>query len=218
MTNRPPKKTETIEVRVPESLKADFVDACQRQGQSASSAVRAFMMSRTAKPRRLPLISKGIAIMKNPTFSIPALLSVPVLAAAFVSWTPPVAADDVELMFEVTIENAASQQGVEGLINLDYGAAAVYRLSPVQDEAGAYFYDVGVIATPCTADGETLCASENVMIEVEITRHDDAGQQVIALPRLQARYDGRAAMRVEPLDGFSISIEVYANHPRQAEG
>lgn len=217
MTNRPPKKTETIEVRVPEDLKANFAAVCREQGKSASAAVRDFMISRTANPRRRPIISKGMALMKNPTFSIPALLGLPVLAAAFFSWIPAVAADDVELMFEVSIENASSHQGVSGLINLDYGSPAVYRLSPVQDEAGTYFYDVAVVARPCTDNGDVMCASENVLIEVEIVRHDETGEQVMASPRLQARYDGSAAMRVEPVDGFSVSIEVHANHPRQPD-
>lgn len=217
MTNRPPKKTETIEVRVPENLKTGFVAACRRQGLSASEAVREFMISRTAGSQRPSLILKGVAIMKNPTFSIPALLAVPVLAAAFLSWTPPVAADDVELMFEINIENTSSQQGVNGLINLDYGSPAVYRLSPAQDEAGAYFYDVSVSARPCVENGETHCASENVRIHVEIVRHDSSGEQVIASPRLQARYGGRAAMRVAPNDGFSVTIEVFANYPEQAD-
>ncbi|WP_420431167.1 hypothetical protein [Hyphobacterium sp.] len=217
MTIRPPKKTETLEVRVPETLKSEFLDACRRKGLSASEAVRDFMTAQTGRSQSFSLVSKGMAIMTNPTFSIPALLSIPVFAAAFLSWTPAVGADDVELMFEVSIQNASSEQAVNGILNLDYDAPAIYRLSPAADEAGAYYYDVSVSAHPCTDDGEIRCASENVMIHVEIVRHDDSGPQVIASPRLLARYEGRAAMRVEPVDGFRISIEVFASYPEGRE-
>ncbi|WP_420479300.1 EF-hand domain-containing protein [Brevundimonas sp. FT23028] len=40
---KPPKKSETIEVRVPYGAKTAFADHCRRNGQTVSEAVRTFM-------------------------------------------------------------------------------------------------------------------------------------------------------------------------------
>jgi hypothetical protein len=40
---KPPKKSETIEVRVPYGAKTAFADHCRENGQTVSEAVRAFM-------------------------------------------------------------------------------------------------------------------------------------------------------------------------------
>lgn len=42
-TQKPPKKSETIEVRVPYGAKTAFADHCRANGQTVSEAVRAFM-------------------------------------------------------------------------------------------------------------------------------------------------------------------------------
>lgn len=43
MTQRPPKKSETLEVRLPYPTKLAFMARCQAQGVSASEAVRGFI-------------------------------------------------------------------------------------------------------------------------------------------------------------------------------
>ena len=40
---KPPKKSETIEVRVPYGAKTAFAERCRENGQTVSEAVRAFM-------------------------------------------------------------------------------------------------------------------------------------------------------------------------------
>ncbi len=40
---KPPKKSETIEVRVPYGAKTAFAEHCREKGQTVSEAVRAFM-------------------------------------------------------------------------------------------------------------------------------------------------------------------------------
>lgn len=217
MTHRKAKKTETIEVRVPEELKTGFIESCQRRGQSASAALRDFMTARIASSDNHPLISKGLAIMARPTFSIPALLSLPLIATAFLAMSSAVEADDVELMFEISIRDAASQQSANGVINLDYGQEATFRLTPSRDESGEYYYDLALSAQPCATEEAVHCASENVMLSVDVIRHDATGETLIASPQLLARYGARSGLRVEPLDGYSISIEMFADYASQEE-
>lgn len=42
-SQRPPKKSETIEVRVPYGAKTAFAEHCRREGRTVSEAVRLFM-------------------------------------------------------------------------------------------------------------------------------------------------------------------------------
>jgi len=47
-SNRPPKKSETLEVRLPHSVKAAFMSRCGETGRTASEAVRAFIEAELA--------------------------------------------------------------------------------------------------------------------------------------------------------------------------
>ncbi|WP_296596333.1 EF-hand domain-containing protein [Phenylobacterium sp.] len=40
---KPPKKSESLEIRIPYAAKIAFMDRCQREGRTASEAVRAFI-------------------------------------------------------------------------------------------------------------------------------------------------------------------------------
>lgn len=50
-TTRPPKKSETLEIRIPYDAKLAFMDRCQREGRSASEALRDFIDREIAPPR-----------------------------------------------------------------------------------------------------------------------------------------------------------------------
>jgi len=47
---RPPKKSETLEIRIPYDAKQAFMARCQEEGVSASEAVRGFIESQVAPP------------------------------------------------------------------------------------------------------------------------------------------------------------------------
>ncbi|MGA0546890.1 EF-hand domain-containing protein [Brevundimonas sp. VNH65] len=49
---RPPKKSETLEVRLSHAEKADFMARCRDEGLTASEAVRGLIAGRTARPGR----------------------------------------------------------------------------------------------------------------------------------------------------------------------
>ena len=50
LSNRVPKKTETIEVRLDNATKAAFMAQCARDGASASHAIRGFINTRLNAP------------------------------------------------------------------------------------------------------------------------------------------------------------------------
>ncbi|WP_395650426.1 hypothetical protein [Brevundimonas sp.] len=52
MTARPPKKSETLEVRLPFETKAAFMARCQTEGRTASDAVRGFIDAELSPVRR----------------------------------------------------------------------------------------------------------------------------------------------------------------------
>ena len=52
MTARPPKKSETLEVRLPFETKTAFMARCQAEGRTASDAVRGFIEGELSPVRR----------------------------------------------------------------------------------------------------------------------------------------------------------------------
>lgn len=54
--SRPPKKSETLEVRLPYAAKTAFMERCRREGLTASEVVRAMIDARgqtATRPRRM---------------------------------------------------------------------------------------------------------------------------------------------------------------------
>lgn len=48
---RPPKKSESLEIRIPYAAKTAFMARCQAEGRSASEALRAFIDGQIEAPR-----------------------------------------------------------------------------------------------------------------------------------------------------------------------
>lgn len=48
---RPPKKSESIEIRIPYAAKSAFMQACAKEGRSASEVLREMIERRAAPPR-----------------------------------------------------------------------------------------------------------------------------------------------------------------------
>jgi hypothetical protein len=57
-TSRPPKKSESLEIRIPYDAKQAFMARCQQQGRSASEALRAYI-EREIAPARPPTLRRG---------------------------------------------------------------------------------------------------------------------------------------------------------------
>jgi hypothetical protein len=53
--SRPPKKSETLEIRLPYAAKMAFMDRCRREGLTASEVVRGMIerQVQTGRPRRM---------------------------------------------------------------------------------------------------------------------------------------------------------------------
>lgn len=54
-TPRPEKKSETLEIRLGHSAKADFMARCQAEGRTASEALRVYIESGTRRRRRVSI-------------------------------------------------------------------------------------------------------------------------------------------------------------------
>ncbi|MEO1028344.1 MAG: EF-hand domain-containing protein [Pseudomonadota bacterium] len=97
MKQRKEKKSETLEVRLPHSTKRDFMDACEREGITASQAVRTFIdvYVRRSKRANLKTISQDLAmkLIKNPLKTIGISASALFAALAF-SAAPSMADND----------------------------------------------------------------------------------------------------------------------------
>ena len=209
MREREPKKTSTIEVRISDEAKAAFLERCQAKGHSASDALRDFMAAYVRGPQAVPTswIEKGLTMMKSPAAILSTLGGAALISAAVLLGSPPAAADDVELAFEISINHSGDNQRVEAAINLDYGRPEVFRLPAARDEMGDYYYEVSVLATPC-AEAQR-CAADNVLVDVVI-RREGAGEAVVAEPRLLAKYGHGAAVSVNAHDGLSVRVQIHA--------
>ncbi|MBU1377114.1 MAG: hypothetical protein KKE02_13435 [Alphaproteobacteria bacterium] len=51
---RPPKKSESLEIRIPYDAKLAFMERCRREGRSASEALRGFIDQQIEAPRPRP--------------------------------------------------------------------------------------------------------------------------------------------------------------------
>lgn len=96
MTNqRPEKKSETLEVRMPHSKKQAFMKACERQGITASEAVRTFVDEYLKRSRRAKLktIAKDMTmkLLDNPLKTTGSVTALTLFAIAF---TAPVSSAD----------------------------------------------------------------------------------------------------------------------------
>ena len=63
-TARPPKKSETLEIRLPHAAKVAFMERCRSAGLTASEVVRGLIESEgdTPKPRRTARVWQALAV------------------------------------------------------------------------------------------------------------------------------------------------------------
>ncbi|MDB5439158.1 MAG: hypothetical protein JWM33_1585 [Caulobacteraceae bacterium] len=77
--SRPPKKSESIEIRIPYPAKTAFMEACRREGRSASEVLREMIdlhgaaPEPTGRPRALKWILAGLAAIGLASAALPSL-------------------------------------------------------------------------------------------------------------------------------------------------
>lgn len=64
---RPPKKSETLEVRVPHATKQAFMARCREDGRSASEVIREFIDGHLARPSIQPERRKTMSSLFQPS-------------------------------------------------------------------------------------------------------------------------------------------------------
>jgi len=80
--SRPPKKSESLEIRIPYPAKVAFVERCRREGRSASEALRGFIDQQIEAPKAPPA-SRRLRLLAG------ALIAAAVGAAALPSAAGP---------------------------------------------------------------------------------------------------------------------------------
>lgn len=140
---RGPKKSETLEIRLPHPLKQAFMACCRDEGRTASEALRAFIEEAVASPRRparrLRWAAVGLAALSLGAVAAPSLAR-PSLPAQFAHLD---ADHDGQLsLFE--FERGASVQVV-------VGSGAAHDLTPT-DREGLLRHEFGRI--DANRDGE----------------------------------------------------------------
>ena len=110
---RGPKKSETIEIRLPYAAKQAFMASCRSRGVSASQALRAFIDGETAaqtRPPRLRWAAVGLAALAIGAVAAPSLAR-PSLPARFARLD---ADHDGQLSFAEFAQGASVQVMVAG--------------------------------------------------------------------------------------------------------
>ncbi|PZR36007.1 EF-hand domain-containing protein [Caulobacter segnis] len=79
---RDPKKSETLQVRLPHGMKRDFMQRCEAENRAASDLVRDFIEGYLARP--VEILTSEKAVMIRRTFVYPTLAAASLLGAVFV--------------------------------------------------------------------------------------------------------------------------------------
>ena len=80
--NRPSKKSETLQVRLPHGIKRDFMERCRLEGRAASEVLRGFIDSYLARP--VEILTSERTAMARRRILYPSLALAAVLGAAAV--------------------------------------------------------------------------------------------------------------------------------------
>jgi hypothetical protein len=119
---RGPKKSETLEIRLPHALKQAFMARCRDEGRSASEAVRGFIEGAVVDPRRpsgrLRWAAVGLAAVSLGAVAAPSLAR-PSLPAQFARLD----ADHDGRLSLAEFERGAS-------VEIALGSGAVRKLTP----------------------------------------------------------------------------------------
>lgn len=221
---RPQKNNAVLEVRLPDTVKAEFAARCRAEGRSVSEAVRGFIDSHmadgsAAAPRQYFRRLLMTRTARRAGAGLAAALAASALGLSLISPTTA-EADDLGLSFRLEIIDVVERNGerelvsqeIRSTLNVDYGRPASFTL-PAAPEAGASrAFDIAVLARSCVQDPEPECGEANVVVEFSVTRTGAAEGDVIAAPRLIVRSGEHAELQARLSEGGFIEVEVEA-HP-----
>ena len=186
---RPPKKTVSIEVRVSEEDRRDFIEACRTADRSASSAfrglMRVFVLLQRSRHRMFATMTR---LLFRPVRM--ALASIGAAAALSMSLVlAPSASADMTLAYQVALDDGAGV--IVSMGEVDAAANGVVR-----DRLGE---DVRfeLSAQPCNA--ETPCADDRPRLVLSLWDYRDGelvtatDQGIDVLEAGETRYETRMA-------------------------
>jgi hypothetical protein len=119
---RPPKKSETLEIRVAYETKQAFMAQCRADGVSASEALRAFIESRIAPPAgRRSLLRRGWPALAGVAAVVLASASA---LPSFAHPGPRVAFDRLDANHDARLDFAEFARGARVTVTVDVAGAA----------------------------------------------------------------------------------------------
>lgn len=218
------KNNAVLEIRLPDTVKAELAERCRAEGRSVSEVVRGFIETHMADaPAAAPRQSFRRLLM-TPTArragaGLAAAMVAGVLALSLMSPTTA-EADDLGLSFNLEIVDVVERGGerervsqeVRSTLNVDYGRPATFRLPAASEDGAARAYDIAILARPCVQDPEPECGEANVVVEFSVTRAGAAEGDAIAEPRLIVRAGEQASLQASLAEGGFIEVDVAA-HP-----
>ncbi len=170
--SRPPKKTQTIELRVSEREKRAFLEACREAGRSASEVLRRlmgfFVIFQQLRKRYTKMIKLNFLKLASAGMATSAI----VIAVGASLLFAPVVNAKVYLNYRLVVDDGIGEIVSEGSVELDEKAP----FEPVADSLGdAVQYNLR--AMPCTQTEHPDCSPDHVYVEIDILTHSEQFEQ-----------------------------------------
>jgi Ca2+-binding EF-hand superfamily protein len=152
---RPPKKTETLEVRVPHATKQAFMARCRDEGRSASDVIREFIDGYLARPSIQPERRKIMSNLFQPSLMGAAFAAV---AVALLGPTAGRAGPDLRQTFRAIDRNADQNISLAEFLEHQKHNIVVSRVALAGAHAPSHAKPFALPrpphGTPMEADGE----------------------------------------------------------------
>ena len=208
MKSRPPKKTDSLEVRLPPETKRAFMERCKAERVSASEIVRGYIEDHLARPARKPVKEIRMPLSQK-TFQIGATAAAGALALTTLFVAQSAATPDIVAMFKrldadgdgrLTLQEFAPKDGGP---RLTIGFVSKDGPAPPPSDASLapppnVMLHVRKVTPPLAG---TAPPTTGVSIETLYAGMDRDGDGVVGFDEFKAHHVSVAAQSFATLDG-----------------
>lgn len=202
------KHNSKLDVRLPDELKATFLNRCRENGVSSGWVIRSLMFDYMERPKSLSARVSGLKeLMMRRTKWMAGITSgglVASLAGASLLFAPSASADEVVLNYfiQLTTPDGTGNSVWQGDFGTDLNGPVT--VLPLQRH-GSNPHSIEVLARPCDADAAPSC---DVIFEIALYSYDliDEGQEgQIASRVMTTRFGSGASFAIELEDGRTLA-------------